>query len=96
MKYVVDLDNTLLFTIINENGEYEVFQSNNNLIKKINNLYDSGNTIIIWTGRHWNYLEITKKQLDDNNIKYTTLLMAKPYADVYIDDKAVKPEEFDV
>lgn len=94
MTYIVDLDNTLLFTIINNNYEYEVLEPNYKLIKKINDLYDSGNTIIIWTGRHWNHLQMTKKQIEDNNIKYTTLLMGKPYADIYIDDKSIKPEDF--
>lgn len=36
----------------------------------INSLYNRGTKILIVTGRDWEYLDITKKWLDDNGIKY--------------------------
>lgn len=57
-------------------------------------MFDDGDEIILWTGRHWNHLEITQLQLWNANVKYTTLIMGKPVGDYYIDDKAVRPDEF--
>ena len=36
----------------------------------------------------------TKKQLDSWGIKYHRLFLGKPKADMYIDDKGVKDEDF--
>lgn len=90
MRYVFDIDNTILFT----DKSYNIQSVNKKLIKKINALYKKGHTIIIWTGRHWDKLQLTVEQLETSGLNYTTLLMAKPAADFYIDDKSMKPEEF--
>ena len=38
--------------------------------------------------------EITKEWLSNNNVKYDELHFGKPYADYYVDDKAVELENF--
>jgi hypothetical protein len=38
--------------------------------------------------------ELTKQQLDDWGVKYNELIMGKPHADFFIDDKGVKDEDF--
>jgi len=93
MKIVCDIDNTLLYTEF-KNNTYIVNSANKELIKKINKAYKQGHLIVLWTGRHWNHLEITLNQLKENKIKYHSLLMGKPPADIYIDDLSIKPEEF--
>lgn len=94
MKFVVDIDDTLLYSEKYSKTKYKIHSSNYNLIRKLNNLYREGNEIILWTGRHWNDLELTIKQLKKYKIKYHTLIMGKPVADYYIDDKAVLPKKF--
>ena len=93
MRLVVDIDDTLIYSKL-ENGEYILEGYNLKLIKILNNLYYKGCDIILYTGRHWNHLHITLDQLLSGNIKYTTLIMAKPVGDYYIDDKAILPEDF--
>lgn len=46
--------------------------------------------VIIWTARGWAEYEMTKKQLDDYNIYYSELIMGKPIAIVFGDDRSVK------
>ena len=38
--------------------------------------------------------DLTKQQLDDWGVKYNELIMGKPHADYFIDDKGVKDEDF--
>lgn len=93
MKFVVDIDGTLLYSNY-VSGEYDLYGRNEDLIKKINSLYYEGHEIILQTGRHWNDLLLTKKQLEKNGIKYHTLVCGKPIGDFYIDDRAILPHEF--
>ena len=91
MKYVFDLDGTILETAVRT---YDVIEPNEDMIRTINNLYDKENEIIIHTARHWNNLQRTIEQLRTHNVRYTTLVMGKPVADYYVDDKAMRPDEF--
>lgn len=63
-------------------------------INKINELYSDGHTIILFTARHWNYLQSTLKQLLEWGVKYHTVAMGKPFADVYVDDRAIDDVDF--
>ena len=94
MIYCFDIDGTLLETRYDEQSGYVVRWGRIEVIKLCNDLYTEGHTIIIQTGRHWKWLEQTKKQLDDYCIQYHTLIMGNVVADVYINDRAVKPDEF--
>ena len=90
--YCVDIDGTILYTEFTEN-KYIVIKSNCFLIQCMLKWWDEGNKIIIHTGRHWNHMEDTIKQLKDHGVKYHTLVMGKPPADIYIDNNAIRPEE---
>jgi hypothetical protein len=92
VKIVCDIDGTLIYSEI-LNGEYFVTGINKALVEKLNSLYKE-NEIIIYTGRHWNHLNRTQMQLHSIGLCYDTLVMGKPVADFYIDDKAVRPDEF--
>ena len=94
MRYVIDIDNTIFYSEVDENGDYTLVGENRELIDRINKLHSEGNEIILWTGRHWNHLKITEEQLWLSGVRYNTLIMGKPVADFYIDDKAITPEEF--
>ena len=95
MKFVFDIDNTILYSEIDKDGNYKLKRWDPHIVNKINELYKKGdNEIILWTGRHWNHLQITIEQLDFIDLKYDTLICGKPVADYYIDDKALRPNEF--
>jgi uncharacterized HAD superfamily protein len=56
--------------------------------EKINQYYEAGHTIIFWTARGWEQYKITKDWLDRHGFKYHQILMGKPIASVFIDDRA--------
>jgi len=64
------------------------------VIKKINEEFEKGNIILINTARGWIKYVPTKKWLMDNNVKHNELIMGKPFATEYIDDKNKSVEEF--
>jgi histidinol phosphatase-like enzyme len=66
-------------------------------IKKINKLYDEGNTIVYWTSRgsrkQINWYKLTEEQLNLWGVKFHELRVDKPYYDLFIDDKTLRIEE---
>ncbi len=96
MIYCFDLDNTLCKT---NSNKYEDSIPMPERIKKVNDLYDKGHTIIIETargsvsGKSWFYF--TLNQLKTWGLKFHNIRTnVKFYADFYIDDKAVNDKEF--
>ena len=93
--YCFDIDGTICDT---PNANYGESIPNINRIKKINSLYFSGNTIILFTARgsttgiDWS--DLTSKQLDSWGVNYHKLYFGKPFADFYIDDKGISDGEF--
>jgi len=95
-KYVIDIDGTICS---NNNGDYKNSVPYKNRILFINELFESGNTIVYFTARGMGstknnraeaidkWFEFTKKQLDGWGAKYNELILGKPSADFYIDDK---------
>ena len=61
-------------------------------IKIVNNLYDEGNKIILFTARGSatgiDWKDLTEKQVKDWGLKHHELRFGKPHADVFIDDRA--------
>jgi len=93
MRYVIDVDGTICI----KKKDYTKTKPLKKAIEIINKLYEAGHTIIIFTSRGMvsgiDRTELTKKQLEKWGVKYHKLIMGKPYADVYIDDKSVKSVE---
>ncbi len=93
--YCFDIDGTIC---TNTDGAYEEAQPYSERIEKLNQLYDAGNEIIIFTARGSktgiNWAELTKKQLELWGVKYHELIFGKPYADVFIDDRAVNDKDW--
>lgn len=83
----VDIDNTIC------KGTYENPIPLYNKIEIINKLYDNGNTIIYWTARgsvsNKDWLEKTRKQLDDWGVKRHMIKVGKPNYDIFICDKTI-------
>jgi hypothetical protein len=77
-----------------------------NPIDIINNLYDSGNTVIFQTARGMGsnqnnskiagekWREITLLQLEKWGVRYHQLFLGKPAGDIYIDDKGQSDTTF--
>ncbi len=53
-------------------------------------LKEAGHTIIIYTARNWPEYRATKQWLDERGFAYDALEMGKPVADVWIDDRALR------
>jgi hypothetical protein len=103
MKYVIDIDGTICSKT---DGDYTKSEPFEDRIHLLNKLYDEGNTLVYFTARGMNtfnddsikandkYYSFTKKQLDDWGVKYHSLVLGKPSADIYIDDKGISDYDF--
>jgi len=89
--FCIDIDGTICTE--NPHIKYEYAKPVQKVIDKINKLFENGNTIKLHTARGaasgTDWKEITEKQLEEWGVKYHELIMGKPYADYYIDNKAV-------
>ena len=93
-----DIDNVICKT---KKKNYKNSKPNKRAIKKINQLYDQGYIIKIFTGRYMGRnnenvskakkqgYRMTIDQLKKWKIKYHRLIFGKPSFDLFIDDKAL-------
>lgn len=95
MHYCFDLDNTLCDT---DGTDYENSTPIASRISKVNNLFDSGHEITIFTARGSllgkSFEALTEKQLQDWGLKYSSLRFGKPPADIFIDDRGCSDIDF--
>lgn len=101
--FIVDIDDTIS---THNNRDYVNAKPHYDIIRKLNNLYDSGFNIIYFTARgalssngniqdiEKNCRAIVEDWMTVHNVKYTYLLFGKPLGLYYIDDKALRPDEF--
>jgi len=93
--FVFDIDGTIC---TNTNGDYKKAKPYFDRIEYINNLFEKGHKIIMFTARGYttniNWQELTKKQLSDWGLKYHELKLKKPFGDIYIDDKGITDKDF--
>lgn len=92
MQIIIDLDGTIC-------SEEKTYSRSLALPKEgakeaVNKLFDAGNTIIIYSARTWMEYEMTKHWLDHNGIKHHQLILGKPIGDVWIDDRALRFENW--
>ena len=91
ITYCFDLDGTICNTIDKQYANATPYLE---VVEKINELYDSGNKITIFTARGGtskiNYRDLTMSQLTTWNVKFHELIdKNKPHFDILIDDKAI-------
>lgn len=95
MIYCFDIDGTIC---TNTNGEYEKAQPYPQVITRINGLFRAGHRIKMFTARGSttgiDWRPLTEQQLSDWRVRYHELVMGKPEADLFIDDKAMNPAEW--
>lgn len=101
-RIVCDFDDTLAF---HEGRDFDNALPNIDLISKLNDLYDQGWQIDIFTARgsiscktreeaRQKYEAGMKAWLEKHRVKYHMLSFDKPLAAYYIDDKGIMPEDF--
>jgi len=100
---VVDVDDTISTHV---NRDYENAIPHTKIINKINKMYDSGWKIVYFTARGQvscngdleliNQLRrpVLESWMEKHGVKYHELMFGKPIGVYYIDDKAMRPEEF--
>lgn len=89
----VDLDGTLCKGTYWLGGEHPPV--NEKIAKIVRWLDDQGAFIVIWTARPLKAISRTYMWLGENNLQYPIALRSKPYADLYIDDRAMNVDDVD-
>jgi len=94
MIYCFDVDGT----ICSKEEDYHNARPYKRRIKKVNQLYDEGNQIMLFTARgarsKIDWKGFTELQLKMWGIKYHELKLGKPHYDLCIDDKSVNDRDF--
>lgn len=94
--YCFDIDGTLC---AQESDDYRRAVPYANRLERVNALFRAGNTIKLFTargsksGKDWESETIA--QLKEWGLNFDELILGKPHADFYIDDKAVHSDAFD-
>ena len=95
MIYCVDIDGTICRTL---GADYAGSQPLTDRIERLNALFDAGHELVYFTARGTvtgiDHTELTRSQLEQWGVKYTRLMLGKPAAEVYIDDKAMRDSDF--
>ena len=86
----VDLDGTLTVGEWWGKGDPE---PRKDIISLVNKMYLDGHHIIIFTARKEEWRSQTVEWLSRNSVWYHALNMGKMGADIYIDDKSIRPDE---
>jgi dTDP-glucose 4,6-dehydratase len=93
--YCFDIDGTLCS---NTEGNYLHAVPYRDVINSINRIFDEGHQVILYTARGSttgiDWRDVTERQLKEWGLRYHTLFMGKPTADVYIDDKAINATDW--
>ena len=91
MQIVIDMDGT----ICTEMRQFSrcLAEPKADAVQIINELYDAGNTIIIYSARTWVEYEMTVDWIKRYGVKYHQLFMGKPIGDVWIDDRAITAKD---
>jgi len=93
--YCFDIDGTIC---TDTDGDYASAKPFKSRIDHVNALYAAGKVISFFTARgsttgiDWRAL--TEEQLAEWSVSYHTLIMGKPYADLFIDDKAIRADDY--
>jgi hypothetical protein len=95
VRYCIDIDGTICRTV---GSDYDSAIPLLHRIDRINGLFDEGHEVVYFTARGTetgvDQRDLTEMQLKLWGARYTTLILGKPAADVYLDDKALSDREF--
>jgi len=87
--FVFDIDGVVAF--ISPDNNYHLSKPNFEVINKINELFNAGHYIILFTARGSktgiDWTETTERQMKEWGVKFHEIRFGKPPADYYIDDR---------
>ncbi|WP_199268418.1 hypothetical protein [Halomarina oriensis] len=63
------------------------------MVHWVDEQYDAGHTIIVWTARPWDAANQTVARLTEWGVEWHGIRMEKGYADMSVDDKGTTPRE---
>lgn len=92
-RLFIDFDNT----ITADNVEYwngEQPEPDEAVCQAVREHYHDGWTVVIWTARPWSEASQIAAHLTEWQVPYHGIRCEKGSGDVYVDDKAQKPEVF--
>lgn len=96
MTYCFDIDGTLCS---NTDGAYADAEPFPDRIAHVNRLFDEGHRITLFTARGTttgiDWRPLTEQQMRAWGVLYHELILGKPEADVFIDDKAAHSDDWD-
>ena len=93
MIYAFDLDGTLCSTP--DGGVYGDCEPIPHRVERVRELQREGHTIVVVTARGEMWSDFTRRQLLEWGVPFDVLSCgAKPFADFYVDDKAVNAGDF--
>lgn len=93
-RIFVDFDSTLTTGEGEPHWEEPLEEiANDRMIYIVNQLYNLGHTIVIYTARRESYRRETEYFLKSWDVKYHALVMEKPGYDLLIDDRAISDEK---
>ena len=89
LVYCFDIDGTLC---TNTDGAYNTAEPFGDRISHVNELFLQGHRILLFTARGSttgiDWRQVTERQLDAWGVRYHELILGKPHADIFVDDKA--------
>lgn len=95
MIYCFDIDGTLC---TKTDGKYSLAEPFHDRIAVVNGLYTAGHVVKLFTARGSttgiDWREVTEQQMRTWNVRYHELILGKPEADIFIDDKAVHADHW--
>jgi hypothetical protein len=95
LTYCFDIDGTLC---TNTEGDYLNAEPFAERINHVNTLFESGHTIKLFsargstTGTDW--YENTVRQLTEWGVSFHELILGKPFADIFVDDRAIHSDTY--
>ena len=89
MVICIDLDGVIAMGESNW-PNYESCKLVGGVLDAMQALHAAGYRITIYTSRNWEDVDVTYDWLVSNNIPFDNLVMGKPQADLYIDDKGIR------
>ena len=93
--YCFDIDGTIFST---KGSDYPNSQPIQHRIDRVNELYKQGHEITLFTARGTttgiDWRELTESQLKQFGVSYHRLILGKPHADLYVDDKGTNDKVF--
>lgn len=104
-RLVMDLDGTLCEQTAGGDA-YWTAKPNQDVIDRVNRMYDEGWHITIHTARgmrtfngdakkaHDAYYDKTLDWLIEHGVWFDVLMFGKPAGDKYVDDRSIRPDEF--